>query len=124
LRGGQDLDLRHRKRLAVERQISSRKRQETDDDRKNRGADCRSFCRALALNGRGCDAGRKTEWFVQFIPHFSRRPSFRTAQARESTLPQPILGDPLKASVSFSPLIRLDAGIFAILERHPTMKQN
>ena len=106
-----------------------RKRQEAGDYRENRDADGRPFRRALAPNGRrSWGAGSKTERFVQFVPHCSRRLSFRTAQARQSTLPEPILrnaaGDRLLTPapfVLFSPLLRLDAGC-SDPQRRPTMK--
>ena len=103
-RRGQDFNFRHRKRLAFNREISSRKHNEADGYRKDRDADRRSFCRALVPHGqRRCGARNKTERFVQFVPHFSRRPSLRTSQSRESTLSQPILDRPPKAGLLFIP---------------------
>ena len=108
----------------LRRQISLRKHNEASGYREKHDANRRFFCWPLVANGqRSCGAESKTERFVQFVPHFSRRPSPRTSQSRKSTLSQPILGRPPKAgapihtrcrrresSVSFSPLIRVDAG--------------
>jgi hypothetical protein len=133
LRGGQDFNLRHRKRLAIDRRISSLKRQEAGDYRKNRDADGHFFCRTPRPNGRhNCDAGGKTKRFVHFIPHFSRRPSFERPRLANQPCPSLYSTTPSRgrlshlrqSSVSFSPLIRLDAGILAILERHLTMKHD
>jgi hypothetical protein len=63
-RRGQEFNFRHRKRLTFNREISSRKHNEANGYREDRG-DRRFFCRALVANRqRSCSAGSKTERFV------------------------------------------------------------
>lgn len=69
-RRGQQFDFRHRERLASERRIAAREPEKAERERDSYSDGDRTPGRANSANRRRGQSGRrKTERFVQFVPH-------------------------------------------------------